>query len=232
LSDARGRNALVRRYLTPMQDFMRTNVAGEHCWINPPYRQATAFLSHYLQCKAAAPDTTCALLVLPYWPRSKWWPIVRQFKAVCYYPIGTHLFTAPPDSTSGSRRRDLGPIRWPVYVFWDPPQGVVAKPQPWQSSLAPATASTPAAVQTAACQYSLIESDRQQSAAVPAQLIVLAGRNGGRPVKVLFDSGATHLLVSTDYVQRCGIRTMPSTLYSGVRMVDGTCVPARFVPHF
>ena len=42
-SDALGRNALTRRFLSPAQDCLQTNLAGESCWINPPFRQAAAF---------------------------------------------------------------------------------------------------------------------------------------------------------------------------------------------
>jgi hypothetical protein len=57
---------MTDRYLTPVQDFLRTDVAGEALWINPPFAQAGNFLAHYLSCKDKSPDNTCALIVLPY----------------------------------------------------------------------------------------------------------------------------------------------------------------------
>ena len=231
--DPYGRNALTARYLTPNQDFLKTNVAGETCWINPPYRQAKTFLEHYLRCKASAPTTTAALIVLPYWPRRSWWPLTRQFKQVRYYPTGTHLFTAPPeDPNDGSPRRDLGATKWPVYVFWDPPQGVTTKPEPWQTAPDPVSASPPVTANATGQVNSRMKLEGYQPKAVPAELIVLAGMHGGCHVKVLFDSGATHSLVSTQYVQQNNIHTLPSTLLSNVCLVDGTRKEASFVPNF
>ncbi len=234
-SDIRGRNALTRRYLSSAQDFRKTNVSGETLWLNPPFRQAGDFLQHYLQCKELAPQTTSALIVLPYWPRRSWWKLTSQFKVVKYYPAGTHhLFTAPPaDPTSTAARRDLGPTRWPVYVFYDGPRNVLKKPVTFVPEVDVATEGGAATGDTAAANSSQVEPVKLYKPKAPvSRLIVFAGKNGYNNVKVLFDCGSTNSLVSTKYVRKAQLSTLESDVVSGVKLADGHIGEARFVPNF
>ena len=126
---ANSTNHLVKDYYSRSQSFLDAKVSGKTLWINPPFFKAGQFLQHYLAAKAQASSSTAALIVLPYWPRQRWWGVVKNFKMVRYYPAGTHLFTCQPQRPGGSRV-DKGPIRWPVCVFYDAPR-VENKPAPW-----------------------------------------------------------------------------------------------------
>lgn len=123
-------NKLLPQYYSRNHSFLEANVAGKSLWINPPFFKAGAFIQHYLQQKKQAPTTTSALFVLPYWPRRRWWALTEHFKLVRYYPAGSHLFTCQPAQPGGSRR-DKGPTRWPVCVFYDVAE-VQRKPEPWE----------------------------------------------------------------------------------------------------
>jgi hypothetical protein len=80
--DDNGCNALTDKYVTKSQDFLQSDCQGETVWINPPFQKAEHFLRHYLQCKAKNPIDTCALIVLPYWPRKSWWNLTKGFLQV------------------------------------------------------------------------------------------------------------------------------------------------------
>lgn len=45
--------------------FLHTNVCGEHVWLNMPVQKAHAFIKHYLACKAKAPLSTSACILVP-----------------------------------------------------------------------------------------------------------------------------------------------------------------------
>jgi hypothetical protein len=223
-----------------VQDFLRTDVAGEALWINPPFAQAGNFLAHYLSCKDKSPDNTCALIVLPYWPRRSWWQLTARFKAVRYYPAGTQLFSAPPDARDAyGSRRVLGPTRWPVVVFYDAAT-VYSKPgsgrsthrkvhEPATATVAHATASSAVRqdIPTVRVAAKAVESDgdSMSASAVDAPLIVLKGNCGGTRVKVLLDSGAEKSFASTSFVASLAIVTYPSAVVHSVRMADGRINP-------
>ena len=123
-------NTLLPQYYTRQRSFLEAKVAGRSLWLNPPFFQAGAFLNHYLEQKALAPAATSALIVLPYWPRRKWWTLTERFKLVKFYPAGSHIFTCKPQRPDGPRV-DKGPTRWPVCVFYDAEE-VSQKPRPWE----------------------------------------------------------------------------------------------------
>lgn len=202
------------------------DVSGESLWINPPFRQAGAFIDHYLQCKQKSPSDTCALIVLPRWKRAKWWGVATQhFKVARYYPAGTPLFQYP-----GSK--DLSPCKWPVTVFWDGPSGVFQKCVEDDGCCASDIPAVP--VNTAAMG---VASDKQADhtsmhAPQPPPLVILAGNSGCRRLKVLLDSGCTHSIASAAYVSACAVSTVPGPRKYRLRMADGSCQSmTRMVPN-
>jgi hypothetical protein len=64
------------------------------------------------------------------------------------------------------------------------------------------------------------------------QLVTLAGKSSGHSLKILFDTGCTHSVVSSSFVKGAGICTEPASLFSGIKMADGSVKSARFVPNF
>jgi len=46
-------------------EFLQTNSAGHHVWLNMPEGSIAEHLEHYLQCKATAPHSTSACILVP-----------------------------------------------------------------------------------------------------------------------------------------------------------------------
>lgn len=214
-------------------DFLSSDVAGRCCWINCPFRLAGRFLRHYLTCKARSPSTTSAFFVLPHWTKREWWPLVSQFKLVRYYPTGTERLFLQCDDSSHSQS---GPTRWPVCVFYDPPACDVDEPALADEGVDDVSSAQPTAYTAAAASDAA--ADAEQAAEKPSayqpkavRLLTLAGKCAGRTVKVLFDTGCSHSIVSSTFVQQVGIATQPATCFAGVKMADGSVKAARFVPN-
>lgn len=83
------------------------------------------FLQHYQKCKAGEPHTTSAAIVLPVWPKASWWPMVRNWQPLKFFPKGTPLFSAAPER-EGEPRPKAGPTKWPIVVLYDGPEAAVA----------------------------------------------------------------------------------------------------------
>jgi hypothetical protein len=119
-ADPEGHNAQAPKFYHSQNSFLKANVEGENVWLNAPFRRAGHFLKHYLECKERAPAQTCAVIILPRWENKPWWRLTEGFRVLRVYPAGTHLFTAPTHP-GAVIREDLGPTKWEVVVFWDPP---------------------------------------------------------------------------------------------------------------
>lgn len=192
---------------------------------------AGKFIQHYLRCKAEAPTTTSAVFVLPHWNKQHWWPLTKQFRVLRYYPAGIkHLFWPPGSEGSG----DDAPVsRWPVCVFYDAPARVATS-----TTAAGLSADHAASAQPVHAAAAHVAADGEQAADKPAayqpsavRLLTLSGRCFGHSVKVLFDTGCSHTVVSSAFVRQHNIPTMPAILFSGVKMADGKIKAAKFAPN-
>ena len=120
-----GSNSHLQSFCSKDDSFLDKRVSGLRLWMNPPFRQAGAFIRHYLDEKARDPSTSL-VLVLPLQPSAKWWHLTASFLPVASYPAGSQLFTVPDRKGvvhgvgKGARKR-LRPCHFPVVVFWDPP---------------------------------------------------------------------------------------------------------------
>jgi hypothetical protein len=191
-ADTQGYNAQVTKYCckTATQDFFKTKLNGHTLWLNPPFDKAQLFLRHYLAEKKANPTTTSAMIVLPKWTSASWWHLTQGMHQVAEYRRGTHLFTVPNKSLQGPRR-DLGPIQWPVVVFWDPPKPM-SKPKPATVEATERVISTTAATPSPS-----------------APLFVFDAQCQGATVRVLVDSGAEINAVSQALVTSRRLSTKP-----------------------
>ena len=142
-ADPAGENAVAKKFYHSQNSFLKANVEGENVWLNVPFRRAGKFLRHYLECKERAPAQTSAVIVLPKWENKPWWQMTQGLRLLKTYPAGTKLFTVP-SKTPGGPCIDMGPTKWPVCVFWDPPtlQGFV-KPLPYNATKEEATSEEP-----------------------------------------------------------------------------------------
>lgn len=202
-ADPEGKNALAKKFYHSQKSFLKANVEGENVWLNVPFRRAQRFLKHYLECKERAPTQTSAVIVLPKWEQKPWWQLTQGFRLLRTYPAGSRLFTAPP-LAPGEPRVDMGPTKWPVCVFWDPPtlQGFV-KPLPWQET-----------VQSRESDGETEESEEAEPQELcgfrpsSEQLVLLKGRVRGQSVRVLVDSGAGRNYFDSDLAKELSLPTV------------------------
>ena len=54
-------------HCSPSSSFLKRDMSGLHVWLHAPFACTEVFLKHYLQCKAKAPQTTSACIVVPAW---------------------------------------------------------------------------------------------------------------------------------------------------------------------
>jgi hypothetical protein len=123
---AREETAQADKFYKGFTDFRKADVSGESVWLNVPFRHAGQYLRHYLDCKRAAPETTCGVFVLPKWDRKPWWKLTQGMKVIREYPAGTDgLFTIPAGDSWVEQAS-----KWPVVLLWDPPVNTGVKPRP------------------------------------------------------------------------------------------------------
>jgi Retroviral aspartyl protease/DNA N-6-adenine-methyltransferase (Dam) len=240
--DDLGHNALTGNFVRKSDNFLKTDCSGKMVWLNPPFQTAGKFLEHYLECKSRAVETTGALIVLPYWPRKSWWHLTQGFKQVRKYGTGFHLFSVPSQNACG--RQVVGPLKWPVCVFYDPPLSR-------QSSSASKACTSLTGLQDASTDLvklalgklvaevaTLVNVDQlplgagnfvltdarlcQLSSTKASQLIILEGYIAGHTIRVLVDSGAQISIVSKQLVDKHSLQTTFSPLVAAVKLADGT----------
>jgi hypothetical protein len=195
-----GSNAQVAKFYSSQKSFLKANVEGENVWLNAPFRRAGTFLQHYLKNKERAPTQTCGVIVLPQWDNKPWWRLTQGFRLLRTYPAGTNLFTAPPKQPGGPRV-SMGPTKWPMCVFWDPPmiQGFVKAPSVELDNKEEITAGELCGLRT-----------------TTTQLIKFNGRIQGRSVRILLDCGAAENYINTTLAQELQL----PTIYQPGKMVQ------------
>ena len=119
-----GSNAHCPQYCSLSRSFLQLEtLAGQHVWINPPFDNIEAFLSHYCLLKARSPHNTSACILVPAWKRPAWRRWLHGMSLIKQYSRGTKLFTAP--NKEGSGRHALPGVPWDVEVWYDPPKPVL-----------------------------------------------------------------------------------------------------------
>jgi hypothetical protein len=66
---------------------LNTNLNDDTVWLNPPFNEIDQYLDHYLACKARAPTTLLACILLPDWTES-WNRKVEHMRVVKKFPKG------------------------------------------------------------------------------------------------------------------------------------------------
>ena len=199
--DPAGENAVAKKFYHSQNSFLKANVEGENVWLNVPFRRAGKFLRHYLECKEKAPAQTSAVIVLPKWENKPWWQMTQGLRLLKTYPAGTKLFTVPSKTPDGPCI-DMGPTKWPVCVFWDPPtlQGFV-KPIPYNATTEPATTSEEPSKEEETPELCGLRPTSEK-------LIRLKGKVRGHNVTILVDSGAGRNYIDPDVVALLNLPTV------------------------
>ena len=217
-----GDNAHCKRFCSESASFLERQLRGEKVWANFPFKGVRQFLQHYLDEKRADPSLS-GIFVLPDWSGASFLESVKMagMQLVHRHEIGEHIFTAPPRQR-GEERRDVGPIPWPVNIFWDPPQ-----PEGLPAEVA---LDEEPRVEPGQPHDSLPESEPQENMAAEEpeiedfgarphpnsrRLIIVHGKCGGHDAKILVDSGSEADLVASSFVEKHG---MPTTLSDNHRV--------------
>ena len=188
-----GSNAHVPAcFKSPEDSFLDYDCAGHTVWLNPPFADITPFLRHYSECKARSPHNTSAVIVLPRWKGSHS-PYLRGMQVIKEYPKGSRLFTGLPRRGS-AEREPLGPVPWPVQVFYDPPVAV------------PLACSAMADGEGGSLQSGL-------------DCVHLQVRIAGANARCLEDSGANQSLLSARFCKTNGVVVTPAP--QTVELADG-----------
>lgn len=88
-----------------------TSVQGKHLWIHPPAHLRLAAIDSYASCKAKAPTSTSACILVPRrGVGTAWKPLLRHMTQVKQFPKGYKLFSD-----------DAEPLKEPMSVFYDAP---------------------------------------------------------------------------------------------------------------
>jgi len=118
-----GTNSHCSQFYSPADSFFRHSLAGQHCWINPPFNMIRETLQHYQSCKARAPDSTSAVFCLPKVSARNppdWAHLVKGMQVLHTYRRGTKLFTGPnPDNEQ--QRHLLPGIPFDIAIYYDGP---------------------------------------------------------------------------------------------------------------
>lgn len=112
-----GVNSHCLSYCSPSSSFLKRDVSGLHVWLHAPFACIEVFLKHYLQCKAKAPQTTSACIVVPAW-QGKFRQLLGGMQLLKTYDKGSMLYSA---EVGGSNCVALGPAPWAVEIYYDAP---------------------------------------------------------------------------------------------------------------
>lgn len=213
-----GANALLPRFCTKDDSFLERDVSGEAIWLNPPFHLIAECIAHYQECKARSPGTSM-LLVVPEWKSKPWWPLLDGWEAVRRFPTGTQLFTAAPKPGS-TTRTVYGPTRWPVRVYWDPPQPTLSAPP----TAAPVPGSPEDVMPERVTVLTWDDRDpheRLAAAVTPASLMEFTVNVNGVKCLALLDSGSTGTLVDPSVLLATGVEAQPHPHPVRVKLADG-----------
>ena len=199
-SSVDGSNAHAPVYFSTDNSFLENCCAGHHTLINPPFSAIHQFISHYAQCKAKDPGNTSAVIIVPKWRRTNYAHLLRGMQLMHEFPKGSHIFSAP--NTDGTRRNMPG-TPWPVQVFYDPPIQLQ-------------------------CNHISVGDTQSENSEKPQQqhtCLTLRALVNGANARATIDTGATHVFVAKDYVNRIGLATTPCT--NKVSLANGKDIPAH-----
>ena len=199
-SDKYGKNAACKAFCSLANPAEKAILRGRKCYANFPFESKLylPILKHYFSEKAADPHNTSLVAIFPDWPDAPFWPYVKGMHLVRYYPPGKVLFSKPSPTTPGTRVR-LGPIRWPVCVFWDPP--VPSMP----STPLPPLPPLPDLIQRTTTLFQQICNPGDRGVAINGSI-------NGQPCSVFLDSGAQGRaanFMNLSFARQLGLRLTP-----------------------
>jgi len=187
----------------PTVSFESVDCKHMHVWIDPPPNRLASALQHYAQCKAAAPRTTSACILVPrHEGGSDWRRHLHGMRLLCEIPAGTALkFTCAKPGTAATAHSPatpavlpmpVKPSAVPLQVWFDPQAGCDANNLAGQIIQAYYPADSGPRKVT---QHTL-------KAASPGEWMVFTACIGARICRVLLDTGASANFISKDLAEQ------------------------------
>lgn len=211
-TDDSGSNSLCALSTSPSQSFLSADCSGHHIWLNPPFGAIEVFLKHYLQCKARAPATTSAGILVPKWLNASYRHLLSGMTKLHEYPVGYCLFTQP---SSNGKRRAMPGIPWPVEFFYDPPAPHAGDPPSQDDVNGGSAAAAAVRVPTTAGEDVELFTTGRCTMKFAAQV-------SGQSATVLMDTGCEgSAFISHAFCASHGIAVRPSGDAVSVKMANG-----------
>ena len=212
--DKGGNNHAGLPFYCPSRSILDADLAGERVFMNPPWRQAAAFVKHLKTCYARDPDNTMAVIVLPDFPGFE--SITKGLTLYKAHPAKTQLFTWSP-TDDGTVRKTLKAAPFGV-GYWLLGAAPTASSTPSDAAGASPVEDTVAEADAkwlprAAC-HAVLDPD------VPEPLLQLPLTMGNVDTHALVDSGSALNFVSQAFVRQHGLDTWAAPKLS-VRVANG-----------
>ena len=181
--------------------------AGECLLINAPPDDLSSFLHHWKQCKAQAPHTTSAIVVVPDWHDAPWHTYMRGMRLLLQYPKGSRIFAEPTGESEA--QHTCRPCPYGVNIYYDAPEPII------REALIPDAAVPKIAVQPATrTEDSMEHNPAPKPPAPPALTMMLPGEIQGMKAHIVYpqhkalflaDSGASDVFINKHTVERMGM---------------------------
>lgn len=192
-----GSNALTDRWCAN-NTFLQHDCSGQTVWLDPPEGQTAAALQHYHNCKASAPATTSALVVLTRTQAKRLHHLLGGMSLIAQLRAGTVLYTA-------TRGHAAAPgILETTQVYYDPPCSLNASRLLVENETDPEQRK----------EVVTIEGDRS--------CLHYTGKVSGAAARIDIDSGATDEFMSERFARKNGLAVQPAS--RTVALADGNTV--------
>ena len=131
-ADPHGYNAQCTKFCSIDNNFLEYDCTHHHVWINPPFqfKIMQRILQHYLRCKANAPTTTSACILLPEWTLSYLSKYLMGMKCIKTYHAHEPVMTVPTIPPSKDRLAFEQGLPFQLHVYYDPVYPQDYRPQP------------------------------------------------------------------------------------------------------
>ena len=94
-ADVVGSNAMLPKFCSVVESFLRRDVRGENVWANPDFNKIEEYLVHFKRCQGEAPERTAGTFLVPVWLEKPFWRELKGGKVLAHIRPGERLFTAP-----------------------------------------------------------------------------------------------------------------------------------------
>jgi Aspartyl protease len=231
-----------------LSKYLATECGGKHVCCIPTLALAGRAMEHYVQHKMHSTATTSAIFILPEDKTARWWSYTKGMKLLRRYAAGSefaHHVMATPHGKSGRRKLFQGA----VVVFHDPrgfklldnsnntsgpevrsgqagAQGETSAEDSLESGASERVASDETSTDAYAGSIYGLKGDRRE-ARLKHKLLLVNIRILGRRCLALIDSGATHNVLSADFVKRHKLAANVESAVKRVKLANGTVVSTQ-----